>query len=160
MSDETILAIDPGLETGWALHDPGHDPVVTVGMKYWRDKYADDNSDRWLRFSAWLYRAVTASQADVLAFEDVVHRGKNVLLGYGWKVLMLIAAKQARIPVVTIAPRSLKKWATGSGSAEKCDMVARARELFPKVALATDDEADALLIMAYALSVREEASDA
>ncbi|MFH5231904.1 hypothetical protein [Antrihabitans spumae] len=51
-----------------------------------------------------------------------------------------------RIPVVTVASKTVKKWATGSGDASKAEMVAAMRELWPAALIRNDNEADALAL--------------
>lgn len=65
--------------------------------------------------------------------------------GLYWAVVAELAAR--RIPVAVCVPTSLKSFATGSGRAEKRDMIAAARELWPHAPIGNDDnKADALLL--------------
>lgn len=48
------------------------------------------------------------------------------------------------VPYATVAPGTLKRYATGSGTADKDTMVAAARAAWPNVLVTNDDAADAL----------------
>lgn len=52
------------------------------------------------------------------------------------------------IPVVEISPNTIKKYATGKGTASKLDVVLAIGRRFPEITLAKDDEIDALAIAA------------
>ncbi len=65
--------------------------------------------------------------------------------GLYWEVVAELAMR--RIPVAVCSPTTLKSFATGSGRAEKRDMIAAARELWPHAPIGNDDNrADALLL--------------
>lgn len=50
------------------------------------------------------------------------------------------------LPVATVTPGTVKRWATGSGSAEKLTMGVHVGRLWPAVQFSSDDEVDALAI--------------
>jgi crossover junction endodeoxyribonuclease RuvC len=65
-------------------------------------------------------------------------------IGLWWALTGFLAAR--KIPVVAVHPSTLKSFATGNGKAEKPEMVAAARDLWPHAQVRNDNEADALLL--------------
>lgn len=68
-------------------------------------------------------------------------------LAGGW---WLVAHEIYRLglPYATVPPGTLKRYATGSGSADKHTMVAAARAAWPNLIIPNDDAADALFLAA------------
>lgn len=64
--------------------------------------------------------------------------------GLYWALLAFLAAR--KIPIATVSPTTLKKFATGDGRAEKPAMLAAARELWPHAKVRDHNAADALLL--------------
>lgn len=64
--------------------------------------------------------------------------------GLYWALVGELAVR--RIPVAVCAPTTLKSFATGSGRADKRDMIDAARSLWPHARVADDNQADALLL--------------
>lgn len=62
--------------------------------------------------------------------------------GLYWTLFAELVAR--RIPVASCSPTALKSFATGSGKAEKSDMIAAARALWPHARIGDDNQADAL----------------
>ena len=52
MTQSTILALDLGTTTGWALR--GHDGLITTGTVSFRPGRYDGGGMRYLRFTNWL----------------------------------------------------------------------------------------------------------
>lgn len=68
-------------------------------------------------------------------------------LAGGWWILAH-EIHQMGIPYATVPPGTLKRYATGSGTADKQTMVAAARAAWPRVPVQNDDAADALFLAA------------
>jgi hypothetical protein len=56
----------------------------------------------------------------------------------------------AKLQHTAVHTGSLKKYATGHGNASKGDMMAAAAIRYEGIAVGSDDEADALMLLAYA----------
>lgn len=57
------------------------------------------------------------------------------------------------IPAFTVAPNTIKKFATGNGRAGKPEMIAAARVAYPGIDRLTDNEADALHLARFGLEL-------
>lgn len=146
----TTLALDLGTTTGWALRTP--EGQIVSGAQSFRPGRYEGGGMRYLRFRGWL----TETKASVdgigaVYFEEVRrHAGVDASHVYGGFLATLTAwcegqgIAYAGVPVGTI-----KKHATGKGNADKPAMLAAARSLgyLP----ADDNEADALLLLRWAL---------
>lgn len=64
--------------------------------------------------------------------------------GLWWLVVRDI--QRLGIPVVEVAPTTLKKYVTGKGNASKMEVMAKMIRLMPQVEIANDNEADALAL--------------
>ncbi len=69
--------------------------------------------------------------------------------GLWWEVVQVL--RRRNVPVHLASPSTVKKWATGSGRAEKNTVGVHIGRLYPDVEITTDDEADAL-VMAHMLA--------
>ena len=152
---DRILAIDPGTHSGWATWDGAH---VESGVQVFDLKRGDSPGMRFLRFRRWLhdigrnlyiYSSIPLHKA-LLVYEQAHHRGgaaTEVLVGMTTRVQEFAAEIGAEHEAVHTA--TLKKWATGNGRASKEQMIAAACERYG-VAVRDDNEADALLLLAWA----------
>lgn len=168
----TILALDMATSTGWALRDSlGH---VTSGVQTFALGRGESAGMRFLRFSRWLDEVARdplptsmslglkgdnainrEGRPDVIAFERAHHRGGAATeVGVGLMTHLLSFAAHFKIETAPVHTATLKKHATGRGNAKKPDMIAAALARWPHRAQfgkLGDDEADALLILAWAL---------
>jgi Holliday junction resolvasome RuvABC endonuclease subunit len=155
-SAPSILCLDLGTRTGWALHDDG---AIFSGSITFRPGRYEGGGMRYLRFHQWLVdllantkRAKLAQQVapiDAVYFEEVrAHAGTDAAHIYGGFLATLTACCEQRgvayqgVPVGTI-----KRHVTGKGNADKAAVLAaiRARGFDP----ADDNEADALAILLW-----------
>ena len=94
--------------------------------------------------------APRAEHADVIAVERPAYGAKgaavSVLAGLWWTVYRRLLRYE--VPVVIIPPTSVKKYATGSGTASKRDVSRSTLRLFPDHETKSGDEDDALIISA------------
>lgn len=165
-----ILAIDPGLTkkhpTGWALCD-GSD--VSSGVECFQGHRNDHLGCRLARFRAWLEMKWEWGGCEAVAYEvPTVRNYRSGLAQIGQISVIELEAECRDIPVLTVRPSALKKWATGNGRASKAQMVRYAnawkavpgfwREAAVKEGaffagghvIEDDNEADALLLLAWA----------
>jgi Holliday junction resolvasome RuvABC endonuclease subunit len=145
----TIIAFDCATKTGWAIIRDGK--VFESGVQDFAKRRGESNGLMFLRFRNWLddLLRVTGHVA-VLAYELAHYRGgaaSEVCGNLTGRVQE--AAAQWKCECAGVQSTSLKKWATGSGKADKVVMIAKATQLMGKVPL-DDNEADAVLIGLWA----------
>lgn len=145
----TILALDLGTTTGWALRTP--DGAITSGTQSFRPQRFEGGGMRFLRFKRWLTELKAhADGIDSLHFEEVRrHVSTDAAHAYGGFLATLTSwCEHHQIPYQGVPVGTIKKHATGKGNASKDDMITAMRRLGH---VPTDDnEADALAILHWA----------
>ena len=124
----TILAIDLGTTTGWALHHL--DGSITSGTAQFKPQRFEGGGMRYLRFKRWLSEIKqSADGLDAVYFEEVRrHLGVDAAHAYGGFMAHLTAwCEHHQIPYQGVPVGTIKKHATGKGNASKDEMVACAR---------------------------------
>jgi Holliday junction resolvasome RuvABC endonuclease subunit len=150
----TILALDLGTTTGWALR--GSDGQITSGSESFRPQRFEGGGMRYLRFKRWLTEMKScAGGLDALVFEEVRrHAGVDAAHAYGGFLATLTAwCEHHQIPYQGVPVGTIKKHATGRGNASKDEMVAAMQALGFRPA--DDDEADALALLMWTIATRE-----
>jgi Holliday junction resolvasome RuvABC endonuclease subunit len=153
MMNMTILALDLGTNTGWALHHL--DGSIISGTECFKPRRFEGGGMRFLRFKRWLTEINQACDGiDCLYFEEVRrHAGVDAAHAYGGFLATLTAwCEQHDIPYQGVPVGTIKKHATGKGNASKNEMVASicARGHKP----IDDNEADALALLAWAIETQ------
>ena len=142
----TILALDLGTTTGWALRTP--DGAITSGTQSFRPQRFEGGGMRFLRFKRWLTELKAhADGIDSLHFEEVRrHVSTDAAHAYGGFLATLTSwCEHHQIPYQGVPVGTIKKHATGKGNASKAEMITAMRRLGH---VPTDDnEADALAIL-------------
>ena len=146
----TILALDLGTTTGWALR--GSDGHITSGSESFRPQRFEGGGMRFLRFKRWLTEIKQSCDGiDALHFEEVRrHVSTDAAHAYGGFLATLTAwCEHHQIPYQGVPVGTIKKHATGKGNAGKEDVIAaiRARGHTP----VDDNEADALALLHWAI---------
>jgi Holliday junction resolvasome RuvABC endonuclease subunit len=145
----TILALDLGTTTGWALRTP--DGAITSGTQSFRPQRFEGGGMRFLRFKRWLTEVkASADGIDSLHFEEVRrHVSTDAAHAYGGFLATLTSwCEHHQIPYQGVPVGTIKKHATGKGNASKDEMITAMRRLGH---VPTDDnEADALAILHWA----------
>ena len=150
--NQTLLALDLGTTTGWALH--AGDGSITSGSASFKTQRFEGGGMRFLRFKRWLTEIKqSADGIDAVYFEEVRrHLGVDAAHAYGGFMAHLTAwCEHHQIPYQGVPVGTIKKHATGKGNASKDEMLTAARNLGH--APADDNEADALALLAYARSL-------
>ncbi len=147
---QTILALDLGTRTGWALCADG---TTTSGTAFFLPQRFEGGGMRFLRFKRWLTEVKHSAEGlDAVYFEEVRrHAGVDAAQAYGGFLAHLTAwCEHHGIPYQGVPVGTIKKHATGKGNADKAAMIAaaRARGHDP----ADDNEADALTLLAWAIN--------
>ena len=146
----TILALDLGTTTGWALR--AADGLITSGTVSFRPSRYDGGGMRYVRFRAWLERlAADAGPIGAIHFEEVRrHVGTDAAHVFGGLLATLTAwAETSGVPYQGVPVGTIKRHATGKGNAPKEAMIAaaRSRGFSPE----DDNEADAIAILFWAI---------
>ena len=146
----TILALDLGTTSGWALRD--RTGRITSGSQSFKPQRFEGGGMRYLRFGRWISEIQTSvSELQFLYFEEVRrHVSTDAAHAYGGFLATLTAwCEHHGIPYQGVPVGTIKKHATGKGNASKDEMMAamRARGYLP----ADDNEADALALLHWAI---------
>lgn len=142
-----ILAIDPGTKCGWASLVDGR---IESGVQNFSLKRGESKGIRFLRFNTWLVGMLDLIKPHVVVYEMAHFRGGSateILVGMTTRIEEF--CEERRIEYSSVHSATLKKFATGSGRANKEDMMKAAGLKYERI-IDTDDEADALLILAWA----------
>jgi len=146
----SILALDLGTTTGWALRS--HDGLITSGTLSLRPGRYDGGGMRYLRFANWLAEIDRlAGPIAAIWFEEVRrHAGTDAAHVYGGLMATLTAwAEQHGVPYQGVPVGTIKRHVTAKGNAGKEAVLAavRARGFSP----ANDNEADAIALLLWAI---------
>ncbi|WP_375613944.1 MULTISPECIES: crossover junction endodeoxyribonuclease RuvC [unclassified Bartonella] len=142
----TILCLDLGTKTGWALRDA--DGFITSDTEHFQSRRFEGGGMRYLRFKKWLTELKrSVDEIDAVYFEEVRrHVGTDASHVYGGFLATLTAwCEHHQIPYEGIPVGTIKKAMTGKGNASKEEMIKamRAKGHAP----CDDNEADALAIL-------------
>lgn len=154
----TILALDLGTTTGWALRD--HTGRIISGTESFKPQRFEGGGMRFLRFKGWLTELkMHADGIDALVFEEVRrHVSTDAAHVYGGFMAQLTAwCEHHGIPYQGVPVGTIKKHATGKGNAGKQAMVAAMQALGFRPE--DDNEADALALLLWALELHDAAQE-
>ena len=145
----TILALDLGTTTGWAMLCDG---TITSGSQSFKPQRFEGGGMRFLKFKRWLADTKACTDGlDAVYFEEVRrHAGVDAAHAYGGFMAHLTAwCEHHEIPYQGVPVGTIKKHATGKGNAGKSEMLADAqsRGFNPQ----DDNEADALALLNWAM---------
>lgn len=140
----TILALDLGTQTGWAMKC---DAGIKSGSVSFGTKRNEGGGMRYLRFKRWL-DSINHGITEI-HFEEVRrHAGTQAAHVYGGLMGTLTAwCEEHSIPYSSVPVGVIKKSWTGKGNSGKDEMIveAKRRGFNP----ADDNEADALALLKY-----------
>jgi len=145
-----ILAIDPGSSCGWAVGLP-----INSGVWQLAPARGESPGMRYVRLRANLW-AVHQAYPDLrLVVTEAAHHRGGAATEYAAGCTATIQAWccEHSIDHTTVHSATLKKWATGKGNAGKAEMLAAARAKSFSPTTSTDDEIDALWLLAYTQAV-------
>lgn len=141
-----ILALDMANKTGWAenvfdtngTHEFGFMPAEVMGA-------------RFSRMSEFLDDSFGECHWESVYYEQAHQRGGAATRS---AMALICAVEQfayaRRIPIYPVHTATLKKHATGSGRAQKFEIVNAAKEAWPEIEIIDDNHADALWLLDYA----------
>lgn len=149
--NRTLLALDLGNRTGWALRR--RDGSIVHGTEVFTPRPNWTPGQRWQRFRAWLSGVVAQHQVHGIVFERVVfgHSSASAADVYGgYRALVEMLADQHGLTLDSVAVSTVKKHWTGSGRADKPAMLAEAKRRGFRAD--SDNSADALAILSWAVA--------
>lgn len=143
-----ILALDLAGDTGWAR--VLEDDVLESGVGRLKLRDTESPGERWKRAREW-FRDMAAG-VEWLAWERVVATSGPFAAGelFGLQAQLVEVAFDLKLQCVTVAPSTLKKFATGNGRAKKPEIVAAAKARWPRTSFETHDQADACFVLLWA----------
>ena len=142
------LSLDPGTRCGFASLCAGR---IESGVQTFPLGRGDSPGMRFIRFNRWLAEMCDTLKPDLIIWERPHLRGgyaTDLLVGFTTRVQEACAARGIECEAVHSA--TLKKSATGSGRADKAAMIREASR-FAGRRIESDDEADALMLLAMAM---------
>ncbi len=151
----TILALDLGTTTGWALAQT--DAQISSGSQSFKPQRFEGGGMRFLRFKRWLIDIKQcSSDISLIVFEEVRrHSGVDAAHAYGGFMGQLTAwCEHHQIPYEGVPVGTIKKHATGKGNASKEQMIQAMQAR--NHSITDDNEADALALLYWAIEMRGE----
>lgn len=140
-----ILALDLASRTGWALVRDG--VVIESGVQDFTKRRGESNGLLFLRARQWL---CSLPRPDLIAYEQAHFRGGAATeICVGLQTRAQEMAAEHGIESAPVPTGTLKKWAAGSGKADKNMMIAWATEKLGRVP-EDDNEADAVAVGLWA----------
>lgn len=143
-----ILGLDCALKTGWAITNNGK--IIASGTQDFSKQRGESNGTVFLRYRNWLRKMLEDNQVFLVAYERAHHRGgaaTEIAVNLTGRIQELCV--DLGIEYAAVHTATLKKFACGSGKADKQAMIAAAEKI--KGASCEDDnEADAILIARWA----------
>ena len=148
-----ILALDCGLSTGWAVYLGGTDRRIESGVETFKAKRGESPGIRFLYFRNWVKNMVIRVRPDLVVYEMSIRRGGAATeLQIGMTTRVQEVCSQLETAYMSVHLATVKKHATGSGRASKKHMILAANEyLVDGKEITSDDEADAIMILAWAI---------
>ena len=143
---DVILGIDQSKSgTGWAIYGM-NDGAWKSGVKSFSK--IKHYPEMFHAFVCWLNNLLDACKGfkTLVVFEEAHHQGgASTLIGIGMVAYIMGACHNFGIECISIHTGTLKKAITGSGSAEKADMVKAACQITGE-AITDDNQADAVCL--------------
>ena len=115
----TILALDLGTQTGWAIANPNG--AITSGTQSFRPQRFEGGGMRYLRFRRWLDEIHQLTSISEVHFEEVRrHQGVDAAHVYGGLLGQLSAwCEQHQIPYAGVPVGTIKRSVTGAAMPAK-----------------------------------------
>ena len=149
MNGKSLLALDLGATTGWAVHLPG--VGITSGIAEFKNSRFEGGGMPFLKFHRWISSIHKAHPVGEIVFEEVRrHAGTTAAHAYGGFLACLTAWAEVKgVPYLGVPVGTIKRHATGKGNAGKeaviAAMCAKGHEV------SDHNQADALAIIHWAL---------
>ena len=144
-AEPTILAVDLGTTTGWAIKNEYG--ITSGSVSFKQDRFCGGGM-RYLNFQRWLGNL---PKVDVVYFEEVRrHLGVDAAHAYGGFLSTLtLWCEMHQIPYQGIPVGTIKRFITGKGNASKLEVLEVIKALGYRPI--DDNEADALALLHLAM---------
>lgn len=142
-----VLSLDLATQTGWAYLANG---LISSGSVGFHLKKKEGPGARFLKFRSWLREQFEIVKPEKVVYEEVMRwsSGAAAKCYCGLLAILQTECEAKGIAIQGYHVGSIKKFATGNGSASKDQMIAAAKQRgFDPT---SDDEADALMILLLA----------
>ena len=154
-----ILGIDPGIaRAGWAVVETHIPEPIALSFGCITTEKDEKPEDRLSQIHTAVSHLCKKFHPDCMSVETLFFATNvTTAIGVGQsRGVILLAAAEARIPVVSYSPLAVKRTITGDGAADKKQVISMVvRILKLKKAPLVDDTADALAIaMTHAYSYK------
>ena len=147
-----ILALDMASKTGWAIADSaGGGRIIESGVQDFTKKRGESNGLLFMRFRTWL-KTMTGFMPPIqlIAYEQAHYRGGDATeICVGLQTRAQEIAAEMGIESAPVKTNTLKKFASGTGSAGKDIMKAAAHLILGRPPI-DDNEADAVHVAMWA----------
>lgn len=145
-----ILALDCATRTGWAVQLDGH--IESGVQDFSRKRGESGNGLIFLRFRGWLINNFKNSGIKVIAYEQAHHRGgASTEIGVNLTGRIQEFAAENNIEYMAVHTGTIKKFATGSGTAGKPAIMDWFKSKTGRAPI-DDNEADAMALLWYVKS--------
>ena len=144
-----ILALDLGTKCGWA------DSKGYSGVWHLKPSTHESAGERYRKFGMLLREEMSIHQINFVVYEEV-HRHIGVEASHVYGGLMAILqciCCERGVEYKGVGVGTIKKHATGSGSASKEEMVESAIQKMKSINVIDDNHADALHLLDYAQKI-------
>jgi crossover junction endodeoxyribonuclease RuvC len=154
MTNPTVLTLDLGTQTGWAIWYGKSYPIIMhreYGVEDFSTKRVEGGGMRYLRFQNWLEKMSRKFHGiNEIYFEEVRgHKGTAAAHVYGGFLATLMSWCEERgIPYQGVPVQAIKKFITGKGNSNK-QLVIDAVKAQGYDNVEDSNEADAIALMLY-----------
>lgn len=147
-----IIALDLATHTGWAVHDGTK--VIDSGVWDMTPRKDDPPAKRPADFYRLLFDAVERWGPESVAYEQInALRGLAAVRVYlQLETVLLLEAHRRGLPLIPLAPATIKRHATGKGNADKTAMAVAAARRWPGWTPEREDDVDARWIAEAAVA--------
>lgn len=144
-----VIGIDPGLiKTGWGVIKKVNNQLKYIASGTIKTDTKLPLSERLHNIFNHVDELIKTYKPDQFAIEETFVNNNplsSLKLGHARGVAILSASLN-NLPVFEYSPNLIKKTVTGAGKAQKQQMVAMVKYIFPTINPSTEDEADSLCI--------------
>jgi crossover junction endodeoxyribonuclease RuvC len=146
-----ILSLDLGTKTGWSIYENPN--AIYSGTWSFKTERFEGGGMRFLRFRAKLEEAYQLQPVRLVVYEEVRrHLGTTAAHIYGGLQATLTSwCESIKLPYYAVPVGTIKQHGTGRANAPKSDMVKAAKRIFPTQNVESEDQADSLVLLDYAV---------
>ena len=145
-----IMGVDPGMaRVGWAVVEDNHYRMVTIAYGCITTLKGQPDGNRLITIFRKVKGLFTHYKPQELALEDLFFatNAKTIIPVGQARGVIVLAAAQEKIPVISYTPLAVKRAITGDGNADKTQILHMVMKILSlRTVPKPDDTADALAI--------------